>query len=239
MIDNEILRSGECEAVYPELSAYIDGELDERTVKLVKEHLEKCEKCRKLLSELTCLSDDISEATVSYPEDLHLRLMDALNEEIEKGRKKSKVKVLDFGKAMKKHGMWIGAGVAAVICLALVGSPIFRGSLEIGTNDAKEIAIEDAVMLQNGSLEMACEMSKTVCYKAEEAEAIKYYSSSLADNVEVPTMEVSDDMSATGCVDETETNKESVFFTENGYKLLPSYMLPRGELGWKKTESCH
>ncbi len=247
MIDNGILRSGECECekVFPYLSAYIDGELDEKTVACVEEHLEKCEQCRKLLKALSDLSEDIVAASIPYPDDLHSRLMGALNEEMAKGRKKSRL--LDLGKTMKKHGMWIGAGVAAVICLVLVGSPVFRESLEFGMNDAKGIAMEDVIMPQNGGIEAACEMSRSndgdvIYYTASGAETLagetKTFSVSLSDNVELP-MDETDDMTATEDVFEAETKEEKNDHSPKEYSFIPVFMLPRGELGWAKTELTH
>ena len=248
MIDNEILRGDECEAVIAELSAYIDGELSENEVKHIEEHLEKCEKCRRLMSELSSLSEDIGIASVPYPADLHSRIMDSLDDEMKKGREKSRA--VRFGKLMKKHGMWLGAGVAAVICLVLVGSPLFRGSLEFAANDAKDMAVEmeDAIMPQIGGIEVASEMGRAsdedgvyYSYTADEpmekAESI-YLSDSLLDGAEELMAE--DEMPAagktaatdmTGVVEETVTAKNEIGFFEAEYKLLPSFMLPRGELG--------
>ncbi len=240
MIDNEILRSGECEELLPELSAYIDGELDGDAVIGIKEHLEKCEKCRALILELSRLSGDIGAASIPCPDDLHVRIMDSLNEEIGRGRRKNRV--LDFGKAMKKHGMWIGAGVAAVICLVLVGSPVFNGSFSFGMDDAKDFAAEGyADMSQNGGLDIALEMSKSntkneIYYSAEEAEMENY---SLTDDVEAPGKEDAEDMTAFDGGTETETNERSKASPEKEYKLIPSFMLPRGELGKRKTELPH
>ena len=248
MIDNEALRSGECNDILPELSAYIDGELPEEDARRIEAHLEKCEKCRELMSELLSLSEDIAAASVPYPADLHLRIMASLNEEMAKSRKKSKI--LSLGKSMKKHGKWIGAGVAAVICIALIGSPVFRGDFAFGMDDAKNLAAEaDAVEPQNGCAEVASEMTKSSAtgssfYAADEAEAseakVEHHSTySLADGNEMPQIiekaptekSDADDMST----EEVTAESEKIF----EYDLVPSFMLPRGELGTKKTELDH
>lgn len=248
MIDNEALRREECSDILPELSAYIDGELSEEDARRIESHLEKCEKCRELVTELSSLSEDIAASFVPYPADLHLQIMDSLSEEMAKSRKKSRI--LSFGKAMKKHGMWIGAGVAAVICIALVGSPVFRGDFAIGMDDAKSFAAEaDVVEPQNGYVEVASDMSKSSAtgssfYAADEAEAIEidaehHSTYSLADGNEIPQIidkaptekSDADDMSAEEAATESEKTTE--------YKLVPSFMLPRGELGPKKAGLDH
>ncbi len=249
MIDNEILRSDEweCEKVFSELYAYFDGELDEKSASRVKEHLEKCEKCRRLLSELYDLSEDIAASSVPYPDDLHSRLMGALDVEMSKGRKRSKA--LDFGKAMKKHGMWMGAGIAAAICLVLVGSPLFRGSLEFAKSDSKSIEMEDAIVLPTGGIEAAYEMSRysaeeDIYYAADEpecmAEGIKAFSNTaLSDTAEKPDADGADDMDMTGSAAETESEEKNSAFGKDKYSLLPTFMIPRDELGERKTEFFH
>lgn len=247
MIDNEILRNDGCDAILPELSAYIDGELEVEAAKHIESHLEKCEKCRKLLSELSSLSEDIGIASIPYPDDLHSRLMGALNEEMSRGRRNSRAK--GFGKAIKKHGMWMSAGVAAVICLVLVGSPLFRGSLEFAMNDSKSIEMEDAVMPQNGGIEAAYEMSRTndeenIYYVADEpeckAEGIKAFSStSLSDVVEILDGDGANDMDMTGSISESETMEKDSTCGEAEFSFVPSFMLPRDELGEIKTEYFH
>ena len=256
MIDNEILRSGggQCERLLPELSAYIDGELEAEAAKQIESHIEKCEKCRKLLSELSSLPGDIVAASIPYPDDLHSRLMGALNEEMSRGRRKSRA--IGFGKAMKKHGMWIGAGVAAVICLVLVGSPVFKGSFSFGMDDAKNFAMEDAVMLQNGGIEAAMEMSGTndedgIFYTADEEEyqaevATTLTYNSLSDKSEELHLEmqrscsdVADDMDMTGSVSEPESVEKDMAYEREECSLLPTFMIPRDELGQIKAELFH
>lgn len=254
MIDNEILRNDGCDAILPELSAYIDGELEVEAAKHIELHLEKCEKCRKLLSELSSLSEDIGIASIPYPDDLHSHLMGALNEEMSRVRRNSRAK--GFGKAIKKHGRWIGAGVAAMICLVLVGSPVFRGSLEFAMNDSKSIEMEDAIVLQNGGIEAAYEMSRTndeenIYYVADEPGYKAEISGSLTDNIlsddaEVPFTEgeasasgKSDAIDMTDVVEVTTAFKNESVTIEVAYNLLPVFMLPRDELGEIKTEYFH
>ncbi len=254
MMENEAMKRGQCNEMLTELSAYIDGELDASDSHRVELHLEKCEKCRETHRALSLLSQDIGAASVPYPSDLHSHIMASLGEEMEKGRKKNRA--ASFGNAMKKHGMWIGVGVAAVICLVLVGSPVFRGDLAFGMDAAKSFeAEEDAMMPQNGGIEVASDMSKSntagrVYCSADDAELFeaetKYCSSySLADGMELPAEEEQATVGKTDYAVVPESAAESESETERAdshkieYDLMPSFMLPRGVLDPKKTELYH
>ena len=61
----------ECEEFAPLLSAFVDGELTEEERAEVLAHVSECEKCRRLLGELTALHAALGDAA-QYP---NLRLM--------------------------------------------------------------------------------------------------------------------------------------------------------------------
>ncbi len=103
-----------------QISAYIDGELTDDETELVCAHLEECEDCRRYADEISRLSDIISEGEVELPSELHDRIMSGVRAEAMKERRKALV---------RKIGLYCGAGVAAMLCISLVTSPIFKGAM--------------------------------------------------------------------------------------------------------------
>ena len=63
----------ECEEFAPLLSAFVDGELTEEERAEVLAHVSECEKCRRLLGELTALHAALGELE---DEDVHLEVRD-------------------------------------------------------------------------------------------------------------------------------------------------------------------
>lgn len=135
-MENTNMRSSDCQSFLESVSAYLDGELDLAEREKIEYHIANCEKCRALYESFSAISSDIRSIEPEIPEELHLRIMDA----VKKADSKSSGKVAGLQKKLRKWGLWIGAGVAAVFCIALLGSPIFRGGFDVkmaeGVNDA-------------------------------------------------------------------------------------------------------
>lgn len=111
-----------------QISAYIDGELTDDEAELVCAHLEECEDCRRYADEAQMLSDIISEGEVELPSELHDRIMSGVRAEAMKEKRKALV---------RKVGLWCGAGVAAMLCISLAASPIFKGAMSAGDDECE------------------------------------------------------------------------------------------------------
>ncbi len=105
------------------ISAYLDGELTSDEAAFICSHLDECEDCRRYADEMSRLSDIISEGDVEIPSELHDRIMWGVRAEAIKDRRKAIV---------RKIGLYCGAGVAAMLCISLVTSPIFKGTMSKG-----------------------------------------------------------------------------------------------------------
>lgn len=123
MMENDNLRSVECTVLLEALSAYLDGELDAEEAEKIKTHMDNCAECRAVYERLAALSDDIGSVETEAPEDLHQRIMTAVRST---GKVKKKATLQS---RLRRCGLWIGAGVAAMLCLVLIGSPIFNGGM--------------------------------------------------------------------------------------------------------------
>lgn len=127
-MERDGIKGAECELVRRELSAYLDGELEDADAERIKNHIDGCDDCREVFEMLSDISEDIRSVKIDIPEDLHLHIMSAVNEEKAKdGGEKAK----KFNSRIRKIALWCGAGAAAIICLTLIGSPIFRGGFEL------------------------------------------------------------------------------------------------------------
>lgn len=134
MKENERPHGGEHEACFSELSAYIDGELDGTEEARVRSHIEECPACREIYERLVLLSGKIKNACPEIPRDLHERIMSAVRNE--SGKKKRGIQ--DWSRLLHRHLLPIGAGAVAVICLVLVGSPVFRSGFSMKNGRAAE-----------------------------------------------------------------------------------------------------
>ena len=68
-----------CKDVIQELSAYLDGELDEKLVAEVRRHMEHCEHCRVVVDTTRkTISLFCNSEPAELPKDLHDRLHQAL-----------------------------------------------------------------------------------------------------------------------------------------------------------------
>lgn len=242
MLENNVKDS--CDFCAEDISAYFDGELDESSAEKLKAHLSSCENCRAIYESLKELSLEIKEAADEPPSDLHQRIMQKINAEASVSQK-SGGRVLDLNKKLRRSGMWIGAGVAAVICLAVLGSPIFKNGVnnaEMNGLYAKDMAVDEAYGY-----------SATLDIEAEYADGAEYYSlsdgKSEAENCTVPSSAgTSNGKSAV--LDDMEAIEEDAEQSIGGIKcsefgsleiptdtalgfncdFTPTFMIPRGTL---------
>jgi len=71
-----------CKQVHELISAYLDGELDERTTARVMAHLEKCSDCRQVLKDLSAVVEHVSGAPrFDVPAGLHEEVMERVERE--------------------------------------------------------------------------------------------------------------------------------------------------------------
>jgi len=69
----------DCDRYQEWLSAYLDGELDERQETELRAHLDGCAECRDLYAAFTEFSEDIAaEAEEEIPEDLYRSVAEIL-----------------------------------------------------------------------------------------------------------------------------------------------------------------
>lgn len=126
--DKDNLTVLDCDRVREDISAYLDGELEANDAEKIRNHIESCNDCRELLEHFSDISLCVRQ-TVDIPDDLHLKIMESVNAQ------KAKEKI-SISSRMRKIGLWCGAGVAAVLCLAVINSPIFKGSMDFSAENA-------------------------------------------------------------------------------------------------------
>ena len=133
MIKNDGARSFSCEDIAEDISAYLDGELEDAATEALEEHLAECDECRALYTALKKASDEVSSAFVAVPPELHSSIMNRIREE-----KKKSVPTGKFNSKMRRLGALCGAGAVAVICLAVLGGPIMKGGMAMDNMASKE-----------------------------------------------------------------------------------------------------
>jgi len=102
------------------LSAYIDGEINEKQQKLVSDHLKDCKRCRQLYEELLAVSNLFSDVAIEEPpDDLVTNIMSQISM-IERDQK-----VVKLQKKKKVGPSWQWRKIAA-------GLAIFFISLAVG-----------------------------------------------------------------------------------------------------------
>lgn len=157
MMEKDNLRREECGEFLESLSAYLDGELTAGEAEKIRSHIDNCAECRAVYERLAALSADIKSIETEIPEELHGRIMNAVKGA---GKKKSTLQ-----SRLRRYGLWIGAGVAAMLCLVLIGSPIFNGGM---------------------GMDLAKNMNVAICADEDEANCAAY-STLLADGAFVKT----------------------------------------------------
>jgi hypothetical protein len=110
-----------CLEIQELLSAYIDGELEEKQQILVSDHLKECKECQKVYDELLAISNLFSDVAMEEPPD---DLVANIMSEIEKVEKSQKVVKLERQKTRPSFG-WQWRKIAA-------GLAIFFISLSVG-----------------------------------------------------------------------------------------------------------
>lgn len=126
--DKDNLTVLDCDRVREDISAYLDGELEANDAEKIRNHIESCNDCRELYERFSDISLCVGQ-TVDIPDDLHLKIMESVK--AQKAKEKNGI-----ASRVRKIGLWCGAGVAAVLCLAVINSPIFKGSIDFSAENA-------------------------------------------------------------------------------------------------------
>ncbi len=95
-----------CDEVSSLIIEYIDGELDGETARLAARHIEECNDCRKLYSDMRAVCQAASESAHEAPAELHCRVMAAVRAE----RRRLKI---------KRISTYAGIGVAAMLTISI------------------------------------------------------------------------------------------------------------------------
>ncbi len=247
MLENNLNDS--CELFMEDVSAYFDGELDESSAEKLKAHLSSCEKCRELYKSLEDLSLVIKESAEEPPSDLHQKIMQRIEAEGSVSQK-SGGKILNLNKKLRRSGMWIGAGVAAVICLAVLGSPIFNGGFNGRLDDAKMenlnlYDMEDGSAGYGYSVSMDIEMEdagKSISYALTDSEneaeigTVKECTgstngkSSISDNVGAIEIDDEEAIEQIQCTESCTSEIPMDTALEFNCDFTPTFMIPRGTL---------
>lgn len=130
------------------ICAYIDGELSESEIKKLEEHIKNCSECSETLARYRGFKAEIEKMKYEVPDDLHERIMNGIKDRIKTGNAVGKKKITPT--LSRRIGLWCGAGVAAVLCLSLIASPLFKKAFSLDENSA-EYAVGDADMLNYGA----------------------------------------------------------------------------------------
>ena len=135
------------------ISAYIDGELSENESKKLEEHIKNCSECAETLARYRGFKAEIEKMEYEVPDDLHERIMNGIKDRIKTGNAVGKKKITPT--LSRRIGLWCGAGVAAVLCLSLIASPLFKKAFSLDENSDVDCAspTEDGA---NGAGETTC-----------------------------------------------------------------------------------
>ncbi len=124
---------GGCENMGELLSAYIDGEVTKDENEKIKAHLSNCPHCRELYERLTDISSLASECVTDIPNDLHRRIMASVNAEMDTTKNKARIlsgKKMSVASRIRRISLVCGAGIAAMLCLAVIGLPFMSGNMK-------------------------------------------------------------------------------------------------------------
>lgn len=176
MLNNEEMRERSCADMAEDISAYLDGELNEEKAAHLRKHLQKCESCASLYNDLKDISKNISGMGIEYPAELHSSIMNRVEEEKRAERKEG----ISFSAKVRRWGMIFGASAAAVICLAVLGGPIFRGQKDLTMGGSDYYVADEAE-----AVEYAADMNKSLTYK-EELEGVAGQSYGVAAEMQSP-----------------------------------------------------
>ena len=118
-----------CKQVHELISAYLDGELDERTTARVMAHLEKCTACQQVLKDLSAVVDQVSGAPRF---DVPARLNEEVMERVE--RESLYADEWDEKRSVSPRVRWITTAfvAAAGIAFVLGAFQILRHGLKTG-----------------------------------------------------------------------------------------------------------
>ncbi|MBQ7378753.1 MAG: zf-HC2 domain-containing protein, partial [Clostridia bacterium] len=116
-----------CEKIEKLLAAYADGELNESQKALVEQHVAHCPHCAALLDEYLALNDALASCTVKAPEGFAERVMEAVQHT-------KQAAPTARGVRLGRIAPFVGVGVAAVLCIGILGSGLVQRMGQIFDN---------------------------------------------------------------------------------------------------------
>ncbi len=122
-MDNKSTTPMSCEQVDSLLNEYLDGELDSVTAAAVEAHLAECDCCRQTYEQLRAICGAVGELAEPVPDGLHKKIMTAVRAEARVSRR-------------RRLTSWLGAGVAAMLCVGLIATAAVRRMADADNNDA-------------------------------------------------------------------------------------------------------
>ncbi len=129
-----------CKQIEKLLSAYADGELNERQKALVEQHVANCPHCAALLDEYLALNAAIADCAFKAPEGFAERVLQAVEKE-------QQAPVIKQGRGVRfgKVAPWIGIGAAALLCVSIASSSLVKFVTQhlIDVGDAVETTAGD------------------------------------------------------------------------------------------------
>jgi|GEM_PF-4376999 predicted anti-sigma-YlaC factor YlaD len=158
----------DCQNFKTNFSAYIDRELDEKTLAGCESHLRQCASCSRLVAAYRSGISVLSEITeLEAPEDLFERVMAAVEQPQE-------AKVIRWGRPR----VWVPVTAAATLVFALTLS-LFRSG-EIDSGAYSELAVVDSTM-DLVTVQMLEEMPQYTQKPSKKARARAYLASYIPD----------------------------------------------------------
>lgn len=174
-----------CSALGEQLSAYLDGELNEADTAAVEAHLRDCPDCAKLCSALRTLRIDLAGAQLDPPPELHERIMAKVHRE-------------NRLRKLRRFTAAASIGVAAMFCFVIIGGSMTR--MHVADNAEAPGA---KMMAMDGAAECGEEMQYSLHNAVPEA---------MTGGVIDTTLEVSPTIAGTGIVSDN-TEPRGVIFS--------------------------
>ncbi len=116
-----------CEKMEKLLAAYADGELNGRKKALVEQHVAHCPHCKALLDEYLALNEALASCAVKVPEGFAERVMESVQHT-------KQAASVARGVRLGRIAPFLGVGVAAVLCIGVLGSGLVQRMGQIFDN---------------------------------------------------------------------------------------------------------
>ena len=132
-MENKITSDLDCEQAELLINEYLDGELDAETKAAVEAHLNRCDSCRQIYSQLRDICEAVSDCREEVPAGLHKSIMSAVKAESRAARR-------------RRFASRFGVGIAAILCFGLIATVTVRQMGQFNTGDTTDnFAINSAL----------------------------------------------------------------------------------------------